>query len=250
MSGHSKWSTIKRQKGAADAKRGQLFTKLGREITVAARNGGGDPDSNPTLRLAVQKAKDNNMPVDNIERAIKRAVESKESGALEEMTLEGYSPGGAALLLQILTDNRNRTLSEVRSTFTKHNASLGEAGCVTWIFEAKGIITMESDSHYSEELELAAIDAGADDIKAEGDIIEIYSTPGDLEKVRKFLEDSGLTIASADIALIPQNMVKLEDKSALQTLKLIDKLEEIDGVQQVYTNADFSDETLDQYRSQ
>jgi len=250
MSGHSKWSTIKRKKGAADAKRGQMFTRLGREITVAARNGGsGDPDSNAALRLAVQKAKDNNMPVDNIERAIKRGVGGGDAAALDEMTLEGYSPGGAALLLQILTDNRNRTVSEVRSIFTKNNASMGEVGCVTWVFEKEGLINIETDSD-TEEIELAAIDAGAEDVKVDGGIIEIHTKPEDFEAVRKSLEDGAIVISSAEVTLVPQNIASLDDKTAMQTLKLIDKLEEIDGVQQVFTNADFPDDILDQYRTQ
>ncbi len=249
MSGHSKWSTIKRAKGAADAKRGQLFTRLGREITIVARSGGGDPAGNPSLRLAIQKARDNNMPIDNIDRAIKRGVGEGEAGALEEMTLEGYSPGGAAMLLQIVTDNRNRTVSDVRSTFSKHNASMGEVGCVTWVFEQKGMIVVEAKDD-PEELELRAIDAGADDVKSEGNVVEIYTRLEGLESVRRTLEESGITISSAEITMIPQNMVNLDEKSALQTLKLIDKLEEIDGVQQVFTNADFPDDILEQYRSQ
>ncbi|MFO8101073.1 MAG: YebC/PmpR family DNA-binding transcriptional regulator [Dehalococcoidia bacterium] len=249
MSGHSKWSTIKRAKGAADAKRGQLFTRLGREITIAARSGGGDPAGNPSLRLAIQKARDNNMPVDNIERAIKRGTGEGGGGALEEMTLEGYSPGGAAMLLQIVTDNRNRTVSDVRSTFTKNNASMGEVGCVTWVFEQKGMIVVEAAGD-SEELELAAIDAGAEDVKSEGNMIEIYTRPEELEKVRQSLEGNGVTISSAEVTMIPQNLVGLDEKTAMQTLRLIDKLEEIDGVQQVFTNADFPDDILEQYRSQ
>ncbi len=249
MSGHSKWSTIKRAKGAADAKRGQLFTRLGREITIAARSGGGDPVGNSSLRLAIQKAKDNNMPVDNIERAIKRGTGEGEAGSLEEMTLEGYSPGGAAMLLQIVTDNRNRTVSDVRSTFTKNNASMGEVGCVTWIFEQKGMIVVEAEND-TEELELMAIDAGADDVKAEGNVVEIYTRPEGLEEVRRLLEEKGVTISSAEVTMIPQNMASLDEKAAMQTLKLIDKLEEIDGVQQVFTNADFPDDILEQYRSQ
>ncbi len=249
MSGHSKWSTIKRAKGAADAKRGQLFTRLGREITIVARSGGGDPAGNPSLRLAIQKARDNNMPIDNIDRAIKRGVGEGEAGALEEMTLEGYSPGGAAMLLQIVTDNRNRTVSDVRSTFSKHNASMGEVGCVTWVFEQKGMIVVEAKDD-PEELELRAIDAGADDVKSEGNVVEIYTRLEGLESVRRTLEESGITISSAEVTMIPQNMVNLDEKSALQTLKLIDKLEEIDGVQQVFTNADFPDDILEQYRSQ
>ena len=250
MSGHSKWSTIKRAKGAADAKRGQLFTRLGREITIAARSGGGDPNGNPSLRLAVQKAKDNNMPVDNIDRAIKRGTGESAAGALEEMTLEGYSPGGAAILLQIVTDNRNRTVSEVRSIFSKNNASMGEVGCVTWVFEQKGMIAVETAEDDTEEIELTAIDAGADDVKTDGNLIEIYTRPEDLEAVRKSLEKSDVAVASAEVTLIPQNLADLDEKTSIQTLKLIDKLEEVDGVQQVFTNADFPDDILEQYRSQ
>ncbi|MDY6911928.1 MAG: YebC/PmpR family DNA-binding transcriptional regulator [Chloroflexota bacterium] len=247
MSGHSKWSTIKRQKGAADVKRGQLFTKLGREITVAARNGGGDPAGNPSLRLAILKARDNNMPVDNIERAIKRGSGGGEAGSLEEMTLEGYSPGGAAMLLQIVTDNRNRTIAEVRSIFTKNNASMGENGCVTWVFDQKGVVSLESEGD-TEELELSAIDAGAEDVKVDGRLVEIHTRPEDLEAVRKTLEDSGVSITSAEVTLIPQNLAQLDQKAALQTLKLIEKLEDVDGVQQVFTNADFPDDVLESYR--
>lgn len=250
MSGHSKWSTIKRQKGAADIKRGQLFTRLGREITVAARNGGPDPEGNPALRLAIQKARDNNMPLDNIERAIKRGAGAAAGGtALEEATLEGYGPAGAALLLQIVTDNRNRTVSEVRSIMTRNNASLGEVGCVTWVFVQRGMITLEAQDD-PEELELAAIDAGADDVKVENNVVEVQTQPEDFEAVRMSLEEKGIAIASAELTLVPQNLVKLDEKAALQTLKLIDKLEEIDGVQQVFTNADFPDDILETYRTE
>lgn len=247
MSGHSKWSTIKRAKGAADVKRGQLFTKLGREITVAVRNGGPDPAGNPALRLAIAKARDNNMPLENIERAIKRASGAGGAGALEEMTLEGYGPGGAALFLQIVTDNRNRTVSEVRSILSRNNGSLGETGCVTWVFQKRGMIVVEAKGN-TEELELAAIDAGAEDVKSEDGTIEIYTRPEDFESVRKTLESKGVKIASAEVTLVPQTLLKLEDKVALQTLKLIDRLEEIDGVQQVFTNADFPDGILEAYR--
>ena len=249
MSGHSKWSTIKRAKGTADTKRGALFTKMGREITLAARSGGGDPDANSSLRLAIQKAKDNNMPVDNIDRAIKRGTGDGAAGALEEMSLEGYGPGGAAMLLQIVTDNRNRTTSEVRSVLTKNNANMGEVGCVTWVFEQKGLIVVEAEGN-AEELELSAIDAGAEDVKVEGSIIEIFTAPSDFEAVRKTLEGNGVKIASAEVTLIPQNMAQLDEKAALQTLKLIDRLEDIDGVQQVFTNADFPESALEAYRSE
>ncbi len=248
MSGHSKWSTIKRAKGAADAKRGQLFTKLGREITIAARSGGGDADANSTLRLAVQKARDNNMPIDNIDRAIKRGTGAGTAGALEEMTLEGYGPGGAAMLLQIVTDNRNRTVSEVRSILTKNNANMGEVGCVTWVFEQKGLIVVEAEGDI-EELELAAIDAGAEDVKDEGGAIEIITQSEDFEAVRKAIEENGVKVASAEITLIPQNLAPLDEKTALQTLKLIDRLEELDDVQHVFTNGDFPDDVIESYRS-
>lgn len=248
MSGHSKWSTIKRQKGVADAKRGHLFTKLGREITIAARDGGGDPEGNPRLRLAVQKARDNNMPVDNIERAIKRATGGLDAAALSEMTLEGYAPGGAALLLQIVTDNRNRTIAEVRSVLTRSNASLGESGCVTWIFEQRGVISVDAGVD-TEELALSAIDAGADDVKVEGNLVEIYTKTEDLETVRKSLEESGVAVASAEHLLVPNNLITLNEKDAVQALKLLDKLEEVDGVQHVFTNADFPEEVVETYHA-
>ncbi len=248
MSGHSKWSTIKRQKGVTDVRRGQLFTRLGRDITISARDGGGDPQANSTLRLAVQKARDSNMPMENIERAIKRGTGSLESAALFEMTLEGYGPGGAAILLQIVTDNRNRTISEVRSILVRNNAALGESGCVTWVFHQKGVIAVDAASE-ADELALTAIDAGAEDVKVEDNLIEIYTIPEDMERVRKVLEEGGVTVSSAELTLIPQNVIALEEKAALQTLKLLDILEEVDGVQRVFTNADFPDEVVRSYRS-
>lgn len=246
MSGHSKWSTIKRAKGAADAKRGQLFTRLGREITIAARDGGGDPEGNSRLRLAIQKARDSNMPVDNIDRAIRKATGGSDDSALAEMMLEGYSPGGAAVLLQILTDNRNRTISEVRNIFTRSNANLGASGCVAWIFAQKGIVTVNAEGD-TDELVLKAIDAGADDVKVDGGLVEIYTKPEDSEKVRKTLEEGGVTISSSEVSMIPQNTVNLSEKDAIQTMKLLDKLEDIDGVQHVFTNADFPDAVVESY---
>jgi YebC/PmpR family DNA-binding regulatory protein len=248
MSGHSKWSSIKRQKGAADAKRGQLFTKLGKEIAVAVRQGGSDPQANARLRLAIQKARDNNMPVDNIERAIKRASGSSDATDLAELTLEGYGPGGSAILLQALTDNRNRTLSEVRNIFSRNNGNLGESGCVGWIFESKGIITVDANNVDAEELALQAIDAGADDVKIDMDIVEIQTQPQDLERIRKTLEEQEVTISTAELLQMPSNLVKLDEKSALQSLKLLEKLEELDDVQHVFTNADFPDEVVESYR--
>lgn len=249
MSGHSKWSNIKRQKEAADAKKGKIFTRLGRDITVAARNGGTDPESNAALRLAIQKARDNNMPADNIERAIKKATSATDASALVETAVEGYSPGGAAILVQILTDNRNRTLSEVRNLFSRHNANVGESGCVTWVFKNKGLIRIEANNTDTEELALVAIDAGAEDVKVDGKTIEVYTNPGDLEDVRKSLEANGLRVSSGELTMVPQNVVRLNEKDGVQTLKLLEKLEDTEGVQHVSTNADFPDEVLESYRS-
>lgn len=252
MSGHSKWSTIKRQKGVADARRGQLFTKLGREITVAAREGGPDPGSNFRLRLAVQKARENNMPADNVERAIKRATGGADAAALAEATYEGYAPGGAAILVGALTDNRNRTVSEVRVTFARAGGSLGEAGCVAWLFENRGVITVPVQDQVAEDLALLAIDAGAEDVKVEegDDTVEVYTGPADLEKVRRSLEERGVTIASAELSMVPKTSVSLGEKEAMQTLKLLDHLEELDDVQRVHSNADFPESVLAAYSGQ
>ena len=249
MSGHSKWSTIKRQKGVADARRGQLFTKLAREIIVAVREGGDNPESNFRLRLVIQKARDNNMPLDNIERAIKRGSGHAEGAALVEMTLEGYGPSGVAILVQALSDNRNRTLQEVRNIFTRNGGNLGEAGCVAWLFDSRGLITVETDGKDAEELALEAIDAGADDVKIEKDYIDIYTKPTELEKVREALEAKNITVASAELSMVPKSTIDMEEKAALQTLKLLDKLEELDEVQNVASNADFSYEILEKYQA-
>ena len=249
MSGHSKWAQIKRQKGVTDARRGQLFTKLTREIIAVVRQGGSNPDANFRLRLAVQKARDNNMPLENIERAIKRGSGELEGANLVEMTLEGYSPGGAAILIQALSDNRNRTLQEVRNIFSRNNGSLGESGCVAWIFESMGLITLEINEMDAEELELQAIDAGAEDVKVENGYVEIYTKPEELEKVREVLAQQELSVASAELSMVPKNMIELEEKLAIQTLKLLDKLEELDEVQNVSSNADFSDAILEKYRT-
>jgi len=249
MSGHSKWSSIKHQKGVADARRGQLFTKLTREIMVAVRQGGSNPESNFRLRLAVQKARDNNMPLENIERAIKRGSGEIEGVTLAEMVLEGYGPGGAAILVQALTDNRNRTLQDIRNIFSRHNGSLGESGCVAWLFDLRGLITVPINDLDAEELELQAIDAGADDVKVENDYLEIYTKPEDMEKIRAAMEQQNLTIASSELIMTSKNMVELEEKPALQTLKLLDKLEELDEVQHVTTNADFPENILEKYQS-
>jgi len=249
MSGHSKWAQIKRQKGVADARRGQLFTKLAREIIVAVREGGPSLESNFQLRLAVQKARDSNMPSDNIERAIKRGSGETGEAALIEMKLEGYGPSGLAILVEALTDNRNRTIQEVRRLFTRHGGSLGESGCVSWLFDSRGVITVESDGSDSEEIALLAIDAGAEDVKTEKEYVEVYTKPEDLEKVRKVVEENGHVI-SAEISLTPQTTVLLEDSKAVQALRFLDELENLDDVQRVFSNIDFSEDTLEKLRSQ
>ena len=247
MSGHSKWAQIKRQKGANDAKRGQLFTKLGREISVAARQGGTDPEANFRLRLAVQRARDNNMPLENIERAIKRGAGSGESAALEDIVYEGYGPGGVAVMVEVLTDNRNRTAAEVRNVFTRAGGSLGETGCVAWQFKPSGLISAEVKAGEPDDLALLAIDAGAVDVKAEDGAVEIYTEPGDLETVRRAVESAGAVISSAETSMVPETTVELDSKVAAQVLKLLDRLEELDDVQRVYSNAEFSEDILEQY---
>jgi YebC/PmpR family DNA-binding regulatory protein len=250
MSGHSKWSTIKHQKGVTDARRGQLFTKLAREITVASRQGGGDPDMNVRLRLAIQKARDSNMPLDNIERATKRGAGIGEGAgdALEEATYEGYGPGGVAVMLHTLSDNRKRTVSDVRSTFAKSGGNLGETGCVSWNFESQGVVTAEVSQDEGEEIALVAIDAGAEDFKLEGTYLEIYAVPENFDSLRGAIEQRGVKITSAELSMVPRNTVSLDAKTALQALRLLDQLEELDDVQKVYTNADFPDEALEQYK--
>ncbi len=249
MSGHSKWANIKRQKGAADAKRGQLFTKLAREIIVAARQGGASLDTNFQLRLAVQKARDNNMPSDNIERAIKRGSGETDAAALAEVQFEGYGPSGIAVLVEALTDNRNRTVQDVRRLFTRHGGNLGETGCVSWLFESRGVITVESNTSDAEGIALQAIDAGAEDVKTENSYVEIYTQPQDLEKVRKVIEEKEHVI-SAEVSLTPKTTVVLEENKAVQALNFLDELEALDDVQHVFSNVDFSDATLERLRSQ
>lgn len=248
MSGHSKWSQIKRQKGAADAKRGQVFTKLSRELALAVREGGDDPDMNPRLRLAMHRARDNNMPMDSMERAMKRGAGGAEGASLVEANFEGYGPGGVALLLVALTDNRNRTVSEIRNVLTRGGGSLGEAGCVAWNFQSKGVITVEAAD--AEELALFAIDAGAEDVRVIDGSVEIYTRPEDLERLRKAVEEKDLTLVSAELSMVPNSTMMLDQKAALTTLRLLDRLEELDDVQRVFTNADFPDEALEQYRTQ
>jgi len=250
MSGHSKWASIKHQKGVTDARRGQLFTKLTREIIVVVREGGSNPESNFRLRLAVQKARDNNMPLDNIERSIKKGSGELEGVSLTELVLEGYGPNGTAILVNALSDNRNRTIQDVRSIFSRHNSSLGESGCVAWLFDSKGLIRVKTDNLNADELALNAIDAGADDVKVESGYVEVYTKPEELEMVRSALEEKNITIDSAELSMVPKTIVELDDKAALQTLRLLDKLEELDEVQHVSSNADFPDSVLEKYQLQ
>ena len=247
MSGHSKWAQIKRSKGVLDARRGQVFTKLAREITVAARQGLPDPDANFRLRLAVQKAREANMPTDNIERAIKRAAGLEGGAAFEEITYEGYGPGGAAILVAVTTDNRNRAAAEIRSNFTRAGGSMGAAGSVAWLFEPKGVIVVEPKDKDPEEMALQAIDLGADDVKTEDGSIEVYTEPSNLEEVREGIARTGAEVLSAEASMVPKTTVKLDDHAAIKVLKLMDRLEELDDVQKVYTNVDFSDEVLEHY---
>lgn len=244
MSGHSKWAQIRRSKGVNDARRGQLFTRLGREIVVAVREGGGgDPNANFRLRMAVQHARDANMPMDNIDRTIKRALGSAEGSSLEEITYEGYGPAGTALLVQTLTENRNRTVAEVRNAFNRNSGNMGENGCVDWLFEAKGILEVELHGQDADELSLEAIDLGADDVEpvgADDETITIYTEPSELEKVRQAFEAKKYNVVKAESTMVPKTRIELgEEKVAHQFMRLLEKLEDLDDVQNVYSNADF-----------
>lgn len=250
MSGHSKWSSIKHQKGVTDARRGQLFTKLTREIMIAVREGGSNPEANFRLRLAIQKARDSNMPMDNIERAIKKGSGELEGASLAELTLEGYGPNGTAIMVMALSDNRNRTVQEVRNVFSRHGGSLGENGCVSWLFDSKGLIAIKTEGADADTLTLEAIDAGAEDVKVESDYIEVYTKPEELELVRRALEKKKVAVASAELSMVPKTLTPLDEKAALQTLKLLDKMEELDEVQHVYSNADFPESALESYQLQ
>jgi YebC/PmpR family DNA-binding regulatory protein len=244
MSGHSKWSSIKHKKGAADAKRGKLFTKLARAITVAARDGGGDPDNSPALATAVQKARDASMPKDNIQRAIDRGTgEGSDATAIESVVFEGYGPGGAAILVEALTDNRNRTSAEVRHAFSKHNGSLGEPGSVAWIFEKRGVLAVDG-ARYGEDDLIAAIDAGAEDVREEGDLLRVLCEPASLSAVREVLEDGGVEIEAADVTMEPKSTVEVKGNDAKSLLGLIEDLEDDDDVNEVHANFDIPDEVL------
>jgi YebC/PmpR family DNA-binding regulatory protein len=242
MSGHSKWSQIKRQKGANDAKRGAVFTKVAREIMIAARAGGGDPDGNFRLRLAMEKARSVNMPADNIKRAIERAAGSGEGEQIEEIVYEGYGPGGVAILVEAATDNRNRTAADVRSIFTKAGGQLAGSGAVAWQFEPRGLIAVPADGRDPDELTLTAIDAGAEDVEESDDRIEIYTSPGDLERVRKSLDAAGLPVESAESAMVAKNTVEVDEQRARQNLRLVEALEDLDDVQRVTANFEIPEE--------
>jgi YebC/PmpR family DNA-binding regulatory protein len=244
MSGHSKWSSIKHKKAAADAKRGKQFSKLARAIIIAARDGGGDVDGNPTLATAVQKAKDASMPKDNIQRAIDRGTgASADAAAIEQILFEGYGPGGAAILVEALTDNRNRTTADVRLAFSKHNGSLGEPGSVAWIFEKRGVVTVDG-SLYGEDDLIAAIDAGAEDVREDGEELRVLSDPASLSEVREALEASGIEISSAEVTMEPKSTVEVGKGDARSLLGLIDSLEEHDDVNEVHANFDIPEEVL------
>ncbi len=245
MSGHSKWASIKHKKGAADAKRGKIFSRLNKEITVAARLGGGDPSGNPRLRAAIQAAKAENMPKDNIERAIKKGTGELEGASYEECSYEAYGPGGVAIMLDCLTDNRNRTVADVKHIFERHGGNLGEPGCVSWIFEKKGLIVFERDSVEEERLLDLALEAGAEDIKEGGTQFEILTDPSDFESVKKAFDDQGLGYTLAEVSMIPQNTVRLEGRDAERMLNLMETLEENDDISHVYANFDIPDEVME-----
>src|SRR5262249_54889615 len=244
MSGHSKWATIKHKKAALDAKRGKAFTRLIKEITIAARNGG-DPDGNPRLRTAILAAKAVSMPSDNIKKAIMRGTGELEGGQIEEVMFEGYGPGGAAVLVNVATDNRNRTVSEIRHAFSKNGGNMGEQGSVAWMFERKSQMFVPAEKTSEEQLMGIALDAGADDIRYEGERWEILSPPETHEAVQKALEANGLTPEDASIAMVPKNLVKLEGKNAAAMMRLSDTLEDHDDVQNVYSNFDIDEKELE-----
>ena len=244
MSGHSKWSTIKHKKAAKDARRGKLFTKLIKEITVAARTGGGDINANPRLRTAVLTARANSMPGENIDRAIKKGTGELEGVNYEEIQYEGYGPGGAAILAQVLTDNKNRTVSEIRRLFTKHGGNLGETGCVSWMFAKKGLITVEKGSVEEERLMDLVLEAGAEDVRDEDEIFEVVTRPEDFEKVKETLDRQKIAVASAQITMEPKNTVDIDERHAEQILKLTEELEDHDDVQSVSANFNIPEELM------
>ena len=244
MSGHSKWSSIKHKKGATDAKRGKIFSKLIKEITVAARMGGGDPDSNPRLRSVILTAKSENMPKDNMERAIKKGTGELEGVNYEESTYEGYGPGGAAVFLEYLTDNKNRAVADIRHIFNKHGGNLGENGCVAWMFDKKGYIAVEKSTVDEDTLMEIAIEASAEDVREDNGSFEIITKPDDFESVKEAIDKASIPYIDAEITMLPQSTTNLEGKQALQMVKLMEALDDCDDVQKVYTNADIPEEIV------
>ena len=244
MSGHSKWSTIKHKKGAADARRGKVFTKLIKEITIAARMGGGELDSNPRLRTAINAAKAENMPKDNMERAIKKGTGELEGVNYEENTYEGYGPGGAAVYLESLTDNKNRAVAEIRHIFNKRGGNLGENGCVAWMFDKKGYLNIEKSAVSEETLLEIALDAGAEDVREDGDTFEVITSPEDFEAVKEAIENASISYVEAEVTMLPKTITSLTGKEAEQMIKLMEALDDCDDVQKVYTNADIPDDMV------
>jgi YebC/PmpR family DNA-binding regulatory protein len=249
MSGHSKWSTIKHKKAAADAKRGKIFTRLAREITIAAREGGGDPDVNFNLRLVIDKAKSANMPKENIERAVKRGTGELKGADLLEVMYEGYAPNGVALLVHTLTDNKNRTVADVRRVLTRQGGTLAEAGAVAWQFERKGYIAITPDGADEDTIFEVAVEAGADDVVFGEDLVEVYAELEHFQAVRQALQEAGIQFETAELAMIPKATLQLEEKQTLQVMAVIDALEELDDTQQVYSNLDISDEAMATYEA-
>jgi YebC/PmpR family DNA-binding regulatory protein len=245
MSGHSKWASIKHKKGAADAKRGKIFTKVIREITVAAKIGGGDPNGNARLRAAIQAAKAENMPKDNIERAIKKGTGELEGTSYEEVNYEAYGPGGVAVLIDCLTDNKNRTVADLKHAFDRHGGSLGSPGCVSWIFVKKGLMVFDKSAAEEEKILEVALDGGAEDVRQTGSQFEVVMEPSDFEKVKKAFDGAGLPYSLAEITKIPQNTVRLEGKKAEQMLNLMEALDDIDDISHVYANFDIPDEYIE-----
>ncbi|MFK3958274.1 YebC/PmpR family DNA-binding transcriptional regulator [Guptibacillus hwajinpoensis] len=248
MAGHSKWKNIQRRKNAQDAKRGKVFMKLAKEIFVAAKQGGGDPETNPSLRLAVDKAKSSNMPNENIDRAIKKATGDLDGVQYENVTYEGYGPGGAAIMVQLLTDNKNRAAADVRHAFSKNKGNMGENGCVSFLFNRKGLLVIDRSENDldGDELMLQVIEAGAEEMETNEDAYEIYTDPQEFQDVKHQLQESGLSFSSAEVTMIPETYAPLEDEDGLRMLKLIDMLEDNDDVQDVYHNAEINDDVYDQ----
>jgi len=250
MSGHSKWATIKRKKGKLDAERGRLFTKLIKEITIAARDGGGDPKGNPRLRTAIENAKAESMPAANIDRAVLKGTGELPGTRYDEYFYEGYGPGGVALLIQVLTDNKNRTTGELRHLMTKHGGNLGEAGCVAWMFSTRGLISIDKSMVAEDKLLEIALDAGAEDVSAESDAYEVTTAVADFAAVQTALDGAGITFLSAELARLPATSVTVGEKDAVQLLKLLEMLEDHDDVQKVFSNFDISDELMEKLRGE